>query len=100
MAKPIERLERKVLKENLWIFILSLIKKKPRYRYEIKGLIKEKFGFISGDVTAYKVLYFLELGKYVKSFDKHGKKYYAITRLGMEQLGEAKKFFFKSYRTL
>ena len=92
-TEPVERLRKKVLKENLWIFILSLLKNQPRYRYEVKDLIKEKFGFISGNVTAYKVLYFLELGRYVKSFDKDGKRYYAITDSGKEQLKEAERFF-------
>ncbi len=92
-TEPVERLRKKVLKENLWIFILSLLKKQPRYRYEIKDLIKEKFGFIAGNVTAYKVLYFLELGRYVSSFVKDGKKYYSMTDAGKEQLKEAESFF-------
>lgn len=92
MVKPIERLKRKVLKENMWVFILSLLKNKPSYRYEIKDLIKEKFGFVSGNVTAYKVLFFLEAGKYVESFEKNNKKYYNITNLGKKELKLAEKF--------
>lgn len=98
VTEPVERLRKKVLKENLWIFILSLLKKQPRYRFEVKDLIKNKFGFIAGNVTAYKVLYFLELGRYVWSFEKDGKKYYSITNAGKEQLKEAERFFHECHR--
>lgn len=95
MQKPVERLKRKVQKENLWVFILSLISKKKRYAYEIRELVKNKHGFLTGNVTAYKVLYLLEKGKYVKSYFIKGKKYYRITNTGKEQLRKAKMFFKK-----
>jgi PadR family transcriptional regulator PadR len=92
MQKPAERLKKKVQKENLWLFILSLLNKKDRYGYEIRDLIKKRFGFLSGNVTAYKVLYLLERGGYVSS--KKGKKrYYKITASGREQLKKSKQFF-------
>ena len=92
MQKPVERLKKKVQKENLWFFILSLLEKKELYGNEIRELIKKEFGFFSGNVTAYKVLYILERGNYVTRFTKNGKKYYKITSKGKNQLKEARKF--------
>ena len=92
MQKPIDRLEKKVQKENLWIFVLSLLNRKERYGYEIRDLIRKNFGFLAGNVTAYKVLYLLEKGGYVSS-KKEGKRYYKITASGREQLKKSKIFF-------
>jgi DNA-binding PadR family transcriptional regulator len=89
MRAPIERLREKVLKENLWIFILHTLTERPCYGAEMRALIKKKFGFLAGTVTAYKVLYLLEMGGYVK---RKG-KYYSITSLGREQLRQGEKFF-------
>ena len=92
MQKPIHRLEKKVQKENLWIFVLSLLNRKERYGYEVRDLIKKRFGFLAGNVTAYKVLYLLEKGGYVSS-KKEKKRYYKITADGKEQLKKSKIFF-------
>lgn len=99
MQKPIDRLKEKVQKENLWIFILSLLKKKERYGYEIRDLVRKRFGFLSGNVTAYKILYLLEKGGYVSS-KKEGKRYYKITSDGREQLKKSKMFFESILRSL
>ncbi len=93
MRSPTERLKKKVQKENLWFFICCLLEKKDMYGYEIRNLIKVKFGFLSGNVTAYKVLYLLERGGYVTKADKGNRTYYRITKQGREQLKEARKFF-------
>ena len=92
MQLPIERLKKKVQKENLWFFILSLLEKKELYGNEIRELIKKEFGFFSGTVTAYKVLYILERGGYVAKFSKKGRKYYNITSKGKGQFKKARKF--------
>ena len=95
MRPPIERLEKKVQKENLWFFILCLLEKRGMYAFEIRTAIKEEFGFLSGNVTAYKVLYLLARGKYVKKINKGNKTYYSITKSGREQLKLARNFFFE-----
>jgi len=92
MQKPVERLKKKVQKENLWFFILSLLGTKELYGNEIRELIKKEFGFFSGNVTAYKVLYIMKRGNYVTRFAKNGRKYYKITPKGKEQLKSARKF--------
>ncbi len=99
MQKPAERLKKKVQKENLWLFILSLLNKKDRYGYELRELIKKRFGFLSGSVTAYKVLYLLERGGYVSS-KKDKKRYYKITASGREQLKKSKLFLESVLRSL
>jgi len=96
VQRPIERLKRKIEKENLWIFILSALSKKKRYGNELRKLIKGKFGFITGLMTSYKVLYLLESGGYVKS-KKEGKfVFYEITEKGKKELNEAKNLL-KNY---
>ncbi|MBI5061426.1 MAG: PadR family transcriptional regulator [Candidatus Aenigmarchaeota archaeon] len=93
MHEPINRLERKVRKENLWIYILTLLEKKELYAFEIRDIINKEFGFWIGNVTAYKVLYLLEQGKYVSSSLRHNKVYYKITPAGRKQLRAAMNFF-------
>ena len=56
-GSPMKRLKRKTTTECLWPYILSLMKEEPVYAYQMRGLIKEKFGFTVGQVTAYLVLY-------------------------------------------
>ena len=93
MQTPISRLEKKVRKENLWIYILMLLEKKELYAFEIRNMINKRFGFWIGNVTAYKVLYLLENGRYVSSSFRHQKRYYKIIPAGRKQLRLAEKFF-------
>lgn len=94
--RPSERLKEKVEKENLWLFVLSILKEKKMNTRDLRGLVKKRFGFVYGNVTAYKVLYLLEGGNYVKP-KKEGKfVFYSITKKGLTELKEAKKIF-KSY---
>ncbi len=94
--RPSERLKEKVEKENLWLFVLSILKGEKMNARDLRGLIKKKFGFVYGNVTAYKVLYLLESGGYVKS-EKEGKfVFYEITEKGLAEMKEAKNLF-KSY---
>ena len=86
------RLRDKVQKENLWLFILVLLSTNERYGFELRRLINEKFGFWSGNVTAYRVLYDLEKSGMVKSELKDRRKYYRMTALGRAELQEARKF--------
>ncbi|MDG6956060.1 MAG: helix-turn-helix transcriptional regulator [Nitrososphaerota archaeon] len=87
-----ERLKGKVQKENLWFFVLILLSTEERYGFELRGLINEKFGFWSGNVTAYRVLYDLERSGMVKAEARDRRKYYRITELGRQEVREAKAF--------
>jgi DNA-binding PadR family transcriptional regulator len=88
----VERLKDKVQKENLWFFLLLLLSTESRYGYELRGLVKERFGFWSGTVTAYRVLYSLEAAGMVKSRAVERRKYYEITEKGRRELEEGKTF--------
>lgn len=89
MKRPVERLKRKVEKENLWLFVLKLLTKGEKYGKEMRKEIEEKFGFWIGNVIAYKVLYLLERGGFITS-EKIGKKrIYRITPKGKNELALA-----------
>jgi PadR family transcriptional regulator PadR len=88
----VQRLKQKVQKENLWFFLLVLLSKKPRYGYELRKLVRDEFGFWSGNVTAYRVLYALEGAALVKSEKGERRKYYTITDKGRKELGLAREF--------
>ena len=91
MRKPSERLRRKIEKENLWMFILNILKKGKKSGSELRESISRKFGFVCGNVTAYKVLYLLKKGKYVES-KRDGKFiFYKITAKGKAELASARR---------
>ena len=78
---------------NLWIYILSLLKKRPVYGYELQKLVFESFGFTPGKITSYRVLYRLEKEGFVKSKTKKMKRVYEITEMGGKELKKAKEFY-------
>ncbi len=90
--KPTERLRIKLELENLWLAILSLLRRDARNGREIRRLVKKKFGLLTGTVTAYKVLYSLEAGGFVKSKRVGKSVLYSITGRGRKELSAAKKF--------
>lgn len=100
VREPVERLKEKVLKENLWVFIFKLLKEKDGYAYDLRKRIEKEFGFLAGNVTAYKVLYLLEKDVYVKSYMKGRRRYYKLTKKGLKQLKKAKDFLKKVNRSL
>ena len=95
---PLRRLVRKLTKENLWLYILALLRESPLYGYEIKELIERKFGFSPGMVTCYIVLYKLESEGLIESMPKKEsaigppRKYYRITKDGIRALDGALEF--------
>ena len=92
MQTPSDRLKRKIEKENLWLFILSSLGDKKKCGKELKEMVEKRFDFITGKVTAYKVLYLLESGGYVSS-EKDGKRvYYKITSKGKKELRHGLRF--------
>lgn len=91
--QPIERLKKLNTKENLWIYILILLKKNPLYAWEIPSLIEKEFGFRPGNITPYRVLYRLEGEKLVKSNLKDRRRTYHITEKGLKELSQVKIFY-------
>lgn len=92
---PSKRLEEKLTIENLWIYILALLKEKDMYGYELREAIKERFSFMPGNVTAYRVLYALKRRGMVSTMEKEVdgrlRKYYKITESGKKELDAGKE---------
>lgn len=91
---PSKRLEEKITKENLWLYILSLLKEREMYGYELREAVKKKFGFKPGNVTAYRVLYSLKRKGLVSIVEKategRERKYYEVTKPGVDELEKGK----------
>jgi|YelNatPaOPRAMG01_1025707.scaffolds.fasta_scaffold04873_5 DNA-binding PadR family transcriptional regulator len=106
MKLPLNRLIRKLTVENLWIYVLSLLKDRPKYGYEIREEIQSRFGFKPGQVTSYMVLYMLEQDGYIesagtmRSLTGPKRKYYRITEKGVRLLREAESFLSNTYEKL
>ena len=96
---PSQRLEKLNTIENLWIYILIILnsrnKKYPIYAWEIPNLIEKFFGFKTGKITPYRVLYRLESQYLVKSEYHERKRFYQITEAGKKELEAAKSFYKK-----
>jgi len=100
MGAAYRRLVRKLTVENLWLYVLSLLKREPLYGYEVGEKIKKNFGFKPGKVTCYIVLHKLESEGLISS--KHSpektrslgpqRKYYVLTAKGEKALERAKSF--------
>jgi DNA-binding PadR family transcriptional regulator len=84
--KPIERLKKSNTVENLWMYVLALLETKPLYGWEIPDLIEKEFGFRPGKITPYRVLYRLEIDKFVTSSVKERRRIYEISALGKKEL--------------
>lgn len=90
---PFKRLQKSNTIENLWIYILSLLKKREIYAWEIPAMIEKEFKFKPGRITPYRVLYRLEGDNFVKSKMKERRRVYQITKKGEEELEKAKNFY-------
>jgi len=97
---PFDRLQKSNTRENLWIYILSLLKEKELYGWEIRSLIEKKFDFRPGLITPYRVLYRLEGDGFVKSGLKERRRIYKITKKGEEELKKAKNFYREIIKTI
>ncbi|BAD85683.1 transcription regulator, PadR-like family [Thermococcus kodakarensis KOD1] len=106
MTTPLERLQNKITKEVLWLYILRLLKERPMYAYELKEKIKEAFNFEPATVSSYVVLYKLEKEGYVTSEwqettgGKPARKYYKLTPKGEELLKEGINFLEETLKKL
>lgn len=90
---PNERLIKSNTTENLWIYILAILDKKPLYGWEIPRLIEERFGFRPGKITPYRVFYRLEADSFVKSEAKERRRVYEITEKGRKELAACRDFY-------
>ncbi len=97
---PIKRLQKSNTIENLWVYILSLLRQREVYGWEIPGLVEKEFRFKPGKITPYRVLYRLEKEGFVKSKIKERRRVYKITEKGEEELKSAKELYKKILNNL
>ncbi|MAG22227.1 MAG: PadR family transcriptional regulator [Candidatus Diapherotrites archaeon] len=92
-SREIVRLREKLGIKVLWVYILSLLNKAPSHAYILRNKIEERFGFRTGNVTVYVVLYKLEGRGFVTAKRENNRKVYTITTRGKTLLKEAEKEF-------
>lgn len=92
---PFKRLQKSNTIDNLWTYILFLLKKGEIYGWEIPNLIEKNFNFKTGRITPYRVLYRLEKDGFVKSKMTDRRRIYQITEKGRKESEKAKDFFKK-----
>jgi DNA-binding PadR family transcriptional regulator len=97
-SRAMFRLKRTLTKENMWLYILSLLKKKKLYAYGLRDEIKKNFGWGHGLITSYVVLYKLEKDGLIISEFEERRKYYRITKKGREELKKAKRYLLGLYK--
>lgn len=89
---PFDRFKQFNTVDNLWIYILTLANKQPLIDNEIDGLIFEKFGFLPGKFTLMRVLYSLEINKFIQTEKQKGRMAYRTTKKGTDELKKMKYF--------
>ncbi|MFH1470799.1 MAG: PadR family transcriptional regulator [Candidatus Micrarchaeota archaeon] len=99
-VRPIARLKRSLTTENLWLYILSTLKRKRTYAYALNTQIEERFGWKPGLIMSYIVFYKLESEGLITSKYEERRKYYEITREGREALKNGKALLAKLAKTL
>ena len=92
---PLRRLERTLTKENLWLYILSVLKGKRVHAYGMGEELERAFGWKHGLITTYVVLYRLEAEGLISSEFVERRKYYSITKKGRRALADAKRMLSK-----
>ncbi len=93
-SRPVRRLKQLLTTGNLWLYILSLIKKEGRlYAYKLVDEIEKEFLFRPGKTMIYIVLYKLENEKLITSSFEERRKYYRLTEKGENALLTAKEYF-------
>ncbi len=91
-SKALLRLERKMTTENLWLYIVSILKDNPTYAYNIRVRIAEKYGFKPPTMTVYTVLYRLIREGLIEPVDYNGMKVYRVTEKGLAIYEQAVKY--------
>jgi DNA-binding PadR family transcriptional regulator len=89
-SKPLSRLENSLTYGNIWLSILSLLKKRKLYAYALPSEIQRSFGFSPSKLMTYFVLYKLEDEKLISSKFEGRRKYYELTAKGKSALSSAK----------
>jgi DNA-binding PadR family transcriptional regulator len=99
-----DRLVSKLTKENLWMFILSMLNERPMYGYEVATEIRKRYSVKVATITVYVVLYRMSNEGLVKRLvDKDSrlglrKVFYQATEKGLNAYKEGIKFIEQTYK--
>jgi DNA-binding PadR family transcriptional regulator len=93
IEKPLRRLADLNTKECLWIYILRILKDGPVHAYVLREEVSKRYGFMPGNVTAYRVLYSLKADGLVNKKSDGRKEVYTITPKGSEILKKGIHFY-------
>ena len=105
-SKAYLRLVKNLTIDLLWIWVLKLLKENPKYAYQLKQEIQERFGFSPATVTNYTILYLLEKEGLVEKTEMRNiveridRKYYMITEFGEEVMILAEQYLKETYMKL
>lgn len=99
-SKPVRRLNYALTHGNIWLSVLSLMKKQKVYAYVLPGRIKRAFGFSPSKLMIYFVLYKLEDEKLISAAFEGRRKYYKLSAKGSLALSSAKKLLSSLSRKL
>ena len=105
-SKAFLRLEKNLTIDLLWIWVLKLLKEGPKYAYELKQEIQNRFNFSPAIVTNYTILYLLEREGVVRKIEMRNeieridRKYYEITELGYKLMEEAENYIQETFNKL
>jgi DNA-binding PadR family transcriptional regulator len=94
-SSPMKRIKHHLTGGNLWLYMLSLLKKGKRHAYSLDGEISREFAFKPNRIMVYIVLYKLEAEGMISSEFEGRRKYYKITEKGKENIREAKYYLKK-----
>ena len=105
-TKAMKRLISRTTRDNLWLYVLTLLKERDYFAYELRGAVRERFGVEMASVTAYVLLYKLrrdglvQLSEERREGKRPTRKYYKITELGLQTLVEARDYLRLLSKTL
>ncbi|MEM3684256.1 MAG: PadR family transcriptional regulator [Conexivisphaerales archaeon] len=95
-----QRLFSKLTKENLWIYILSVLKEGPDYGLSLRRKVTERFNVKAAKITFYFVLYRMEKEGLVTSQRMQGRRLYSASQKGIEELKKAIELLSDTLRLL
>ena len=87
------RLKTSLTTGNLWLHILSMLKREKRlYAYALGSEMQRHSGFSQGFLMNYLILYKLENEGLIASEFEGRRKYYSLTAKGRKELAAAKSY--------
>jgi len=102
----LNRLNRKLTVENLWLYVLRMLIDRPMYAYEIRKTLRERFAFSVATITIYFVLYRMAAEGLIREAPRPpvpgraDRKYYEATERGKATLGNGIDMLERTVRKL